>query len=180
MAPTPGSRLGKCLRESGGDTPGPRAGAGRRFPSGYPLTARTAAPVPPGPINRPTVGLSRSPQGCVKLLDFSLSSIGWRRGLGRGGAFLLGSPLLGPLPSRSSRGEEGELDALLRSPRLMVTRLARARNRGQDSAREHRARRFKGSWKGEPRPGFVTDPVVAGAADFIGGCRHCDLDSVLR
>src|SRR6266511_3410656 len=25
-------------------------------------------------------------QGCIKLLDFSLSSIGWRRGLGRGGA----------------------------------------------------------------------------------------------
>src|SRR5712692_2322811 len=26
-------------------------------------------------------------QGCIKLLDFSLSSIRWRRGLGRGGAF---------------------------------------------------------------------------------------------
>src|SRR5258708_30576724 len=52
-------------------------------------------------------------QGCIKLLDFSLSSIGWRRGLGRGGAFLLVSPLLGPLPTRSSRGEDGELDAAL-------------------------------------------------------------------
>src|SRR5687767_8546475 len=52
-------------------------------------------------------------QGCIKLLDFSLSSIGWRRGLGRGGAFLLVSPLLGPLPARSSRGEDGELDAAL-------------------------------------------------------------------
>jgi len=31
-------------------------------------------------------------QGCIKLLVFSLSSIGWRRGLGRGGAFLLVSP----------------------------------------------------------------------------------------
>src|SRR6267378_875243 len=46
-----------------------------------------------------------------KLLDCSLSSIGWRRGVGRGGAFLLVSPLLGPLPTRSSRGEDGELDA---------------------------------------------------------------------
>jgi len=50
-------------------------------------------------------------QGCIKLLDFSLSSIGWRRGLGRGGAFLLVSPLLGPLPARSSQGEDDELDA---------------------------------------------------------------------
>src|SRR6266481_435936 len=50
----------------------------------------------------------------MKLLDFSLSSIGWRRGLGRGGAFLLVSPLLGPLPARSSRGEDGEHDAALR------------------------------------------------------------------
>jgi hypothetical protein len=50
-------------------------------------------------------------QGCIKLLDFSLASIGWRRGLGRGSAFLLVSPLLGPLPTRSSRGEDGELDA---------------------------------------------------------------------
>src|SRR5258708_5468213 len=55
----------------------------------------------------------RTGQGCIKLLDFSLSSIGWRRGLGRGGAFLLVSPLLGPLPTRSSRGEDGELDAAL-------------------------------------------------------------------
>ncbi len=31
--------------------------------------------------------------------------------MGRGGAFLLVSPLLGPLPTRSSRGEDGELDA---------------------------------------------------------------------
>src|SRR5712664_3420392 len=55
----------------------------------------------------------RSEQGGIKLLDFSLSSIGWRRGLGRGGAFLLVSPLLGPLPTRSSRGEDAELDAAL-------------------------------------------------------------------
>jgi len=57
-------------------------------------------------------GGSRS-QGRIKRLDFSLSAIGWRRGLGRGGACLLVSPLLGPLPTRSSRGEDGELDAAL-------------------------------------------------------------------
>ena len=54
-------------------------------------------------------------QGCIKLLDFSLSSIGWRRGLGRGGSSLLVSPLLSPLPARSSQGEDGELDAALPS-----------------------------------------------------------------
>jgi hypothetical protein len=52
-------------------------------------------------------------QGCIKLPDFSLFSIGWRRGLGRGGAFLLVSPLLSPLPARASQGEEAELDAAL-------------------------------------------------------------------
>ena len=54
-------------------------------------------------------------KGCIKLLDFSLSSIGWRRGLGRGGAFFVFvvAPLLGPLPTRSSQGEDGELDAAL-------------------------------------------------------------------
>src|SRR5216683_1829392 len=56
--------------------------------------------------------------GCIQLLDFSLSSFGWRRGLGRGGAFLLVSPLLGPLPTRSSRGEDGELDAALMGSNL--------------------------------------------------------------
>ena len=44
------------------------------------------------------------------VLVFSLSSIGWRRGPGRGGALVrmaVGSiaPLPGPLPTRSSRGE---------------------------------------------------------------------------
>src|SRR5713101_852835 len=56
-----------------------------------------------------------SGQGCIKLRDFSLSSIGWRRGLGRGGAFLLVSPLLGPLPTLSSRGEDGALDPVFSS-----------------------------------------------------------------
>src|SRR6266487_849430 len=36
----------------------------------------------------------------------SLSSIGWRRGPGRGGT--LDAPLLGPLPTSASRGEEAE------------------------------------------------------------------------
>ena len=82
-------------------------------------------------------------QGCIKLFDFSLSSIGGRRGPGRGGPSLLDSPphepigradlqvcptnrfvgamreeglgnsLLGPLPARASQGEEAELDAAL-------------------------------------------------------------------
>src|SRR6266568_4473832 len=60
-------------------------------------------------------------QGCIKLLEVSLSSIGWRRGLGRGAAFLLVSPLLGPLPTRSSRGEDGELDAALRDSRTFTS-----------------------------------------------------------
>src|SRR2546427_4635021 len=63
----------------------------------------------------PLVPRGERMEGCIKLLDFSLSSIGWRRGLGRGGSFLLVSPLLGPLPTRSSRGEDGELDAALTS-----------------------------------------------------------------
>src|SRR5712692_7751128 len=50
---------------------------------------------PPAKIKR-RFGGATARQGCIKLLDFSLSSIGWRRGLGRGGAFLLVSPLLGP------------------------------------------------------------------------------------
>jgi hypothetical protein len=29
-------------------------------------------------------GIADQTQGCIKLRDFSLSSIGWRRGLGRG------------------------------------------------------------------------------------------------
>ena len=36
----------------------------------------------------------------------SLSSIGWRRGSGRGGKFCEDAPLLGPLPAPASRGEE--------------------------------------------------------------------------
>ena len=42
--------------------------------------------------------------GCIKLLDFSLCSIGWRRGVGRGGAFLLVSPLVGPHLFLAGRG----------------------------------------------------------------------------
>src|SRR6266702_6187369 len=68
--------------------------------------------------------------GCNKLLDFSLCSIGWRRGLGRGGAFLLVSPLLGPLPTRSSRGEDGELDAALMASNLRFVWTGRSWGRG--------------------------------------------------
>src|SRR5713226_8514947 len=75
-------------------------------------------------------------QGCIKLLDFSLSSIGWRRGLGRGGAFLLVSPLLGPLPTRSSRGEDGELDAALSYCFPKATSLAAAGARVQSLAHD--------------------------------------------
>ena len=42
--------------------------------------------------------LRQSSQDCIKLSDFSLSSIGWRRGLGRGGPCLLSFPLLSPPP----------------------------------------------------------------------------------
>ncbi len=60
---------------------------------------------------RYVAGLNRRrQQGCIKLLDFSLSSIGWRRGLGRGGAFLLVAPLLGP-PPLVPRGER--MDSLM-------------------------------------------------------------------
>jgi len=64
----------------------------------------------------------RPRQGCIKLLD-SLSAIAWRSGPGRGGAFLLVSPLLGPLPARSSRGEDEALDAALTPLRAWVLRL---------------------------------------------------------
>src|SRR6266568_5183999 len=55
----------------------------------------------------------------------------WKAGCGRsarqawegGGAFLLVSPLLGPLPARASRGEDEELDAALTSLTAWVFRL---------------------------------------------------------
>src|SRR2546425_4092385 len=82
-------------------------------------------------------------QGCIKLLDFSLSSIGWRRGLGRGGAFLLVSPLLGPLPTRSSRGEDGELDATLGPCPAADPRPATRHTAGHGAvANPHRRRRL--------------------------------------
>jgi hypothetical protein len=43
--------------------------------------------------------------------------------VGRGGAFLLVSPLLGPLPARSSQGEDGELDAALQCRRRLKSAL---------------------------------------------------------
>src|SRR5437773_10268025 len=45
-----------------------------------------------------------NPQRGGAATKHSLSSIGWRRGLGRGGA----APLLGPLPTPASWGEEEE------------------------------------------------------------------------
>src|SRR5712692_5336794 len=39
---------------------------------------------------------------------------------GRGGAFLLVSPLLGPLPTRASRGEDGGLDAAMTADLALV------------------------------------------------------------
>src|SRR5438445_13375903 len=45
-------------------------------------------------------------QGCIKRLEVSLSSIRWRRGLGRGGAFLLVAHTLCHLHTRASRSED--------------------------------------------------------------------------
>jgi len=56
-------------------------------------------------------GCGNSGRSAIKLLDFSLSSIGWRKGLARGGAFLFVSPLLGPLPARSFAGRGWWADA---------------------------------------------------------------------
>src|SRR5438034_700065 len=50
---------------------------------------------------------------------YSLSSIGWRRGPGRGGTFGEDTPLLGPLPTPASRGEEGSKPAHRTSPPLI-------------------------------------------------------------
>ena len=48
---------------------------------------------------------SEETQDCIKLLDFSFSSIGWRRRLGRGGPSLLVSPAPEPTPSPLPGGE---------------------------------------------------------------------------
>jgi hypothetical protein len=64
----------------------------------------------------PGAGLPRTAKAASSsLISPSLPSDGeegWG-GLARGGAFLLKSPLPGPLPARSSQGEDGELDAAL-------------------------------------------------------------------
>jgi hypothetical protein len=91
-------------------------------------------------VDRVNAGF-RPARGCIKLLDFSLSSIGWRRGLGRGGAFLLVAPFLGPLPTRSSRGEDGEHDAALRppcSPTLPVDRNLSRLQKGSERRKQSR------------------------------------------
>ena len=48
--------------------------------------------------------MSAARQGCKQ--RNSLSSIGWRRGQGRGGKLCEDSPLLSPVPAPASRGEE--------------------------------------------------------------------------
>src|SRR5258708_11868011 len=88
-------------------------------------------------------------QGCIKLLDFSLSFIGWRRGQGRGGAFLLAAPLLGPLPAPSSRGEDGELDA---GPPPAPARLHQAPPFLPLPRMEERAGEGRGGFIGWPSP----------------------------
>src|SRR6266852_1438221 len=49
-------------------------------------------------------GRDTESQGCIKLLEFSLSSIRWRRGQGRGGAFLFPSPRSSPHSFVAGRG----------------------------------------------------------------------------
>src|SRR5258708_37160283 len=108
----------------------------------------------------------RTGQGCIKLLDFSLSSIGWRRGLGRGGAFLLVSPLLGPLPTRSSRGEDGELDAALAGLEKRVKPFATERVRGYFSVGSfnYAIQSFQRTMSDETKPAYSPglEAVIAG------------------
>ena len=123
------------------------------------------------------------PQGCVKLLDFSLASIGWGSGLGRGGAFLLVSPLLGPLPTRCSRGEDGELDAALGTPgpqTAVAAVPAGGRRKGERQKEECRMQKPQSALEGlaegrcarplggsEP-PQLCPGPGFAGGADRAG------------
>ena len=105
-------------------------------------------------------------QACIKLLDSSLSSIGWRRGQGRGGAFLLVSPLLGPLPARSSRGEDGELDAALENFRRENFLLAKI---GRDDAESPSSLKVQG-WFAIPQLQLnVREP-----RENRGRLRHCN------
>src|SRR6266581_7682928 len=53
----------------------------------------------------------------------SLSFIGWRRGQGRGGTFCEDAPLLSPLPTPASRGEEDTARAQGKNGGMPATRL---------------------------------------------------------
>ena len=61
--------------------------------------------------HKPQSNRAPARQACIKLRDFSLS-IRRREGCGEEARPLV-SPLLGPLPARSSQGEDGKLDAAL-------------------------------------------------------------------
>src|SRR5258708_39307689 len=58
-------------------------------------------------ISSKLLGRRRLPQGCIKLLDFSLSSTGWRRGWGEEVRFYWFplSSVLSPLVPRGERTE---------------------------------------------------------------------------
>ena len=56
-------------------------------------------------LNAETQSSLRSAARRSRTQSDSLSSIGWRRGPGRGGTHCNSTPLPGPLPARSSRGE---------------------------------------------------------------------------
>src|SRR6266581_7467768 len=109
----------------------------------------------------------RPGQGGIKLLDFSLSSIGWRRGLGRGGAFLLVSPLLGPLPTRSSRGEDGERRPCVRAyPGWFSSGEETSIRESNDEDSGDLAGRHWGRVSGD-----TADPRIA--IEFPGGHNRC-------
>src|SRR6266478_7666074 len=82
--------------------------AARSAPQNVPEGPRTDSEQPP------VVGRGGLTQGCIKLLPL-LHRMEERAGERR--CVFIGFPLLGPLPPRSSRGEDGELDAALRPHR---------------------------------------------------------------
>ncbi len=65
-------------------------------------------------------------QGCIKLLSFSSPPSDGGEGWGEEGRFYW-FPLSSVLPTRSSRGEDGELDAAVKSMRIMQKTIALGR-----------------------------------------------------
>src|SRR6266571_6337340 len=111
--------------------------------------------------NKPRVTLSSKSQ------TPALSSIRWRRGLGRGGAFLLVSPLLGPLPTRSSRGEDGERRPCVRAyPGWFSSGGATSIRESNDEDSGDLAGRHWGRVSGD-----TADPRIA--IEFPGGHNRC-------